>query len=247
MKANDVRITSGVVESIEAQGNVYIYGGVVNRITANGDCRQYGGIVERRIQMTGQDQPRVVYKDRIVVRKEVSYLENPEHKRIIANQKAEIEKLRNELLKKEDEKPTDDVLVRKIISLQNELEAEKAAHKKEAEELKERIGVAMEINAKLRRHNEEVDKRDRDIAENHIDILATMMALYPFAVDDDIVFEFGIPKEKIRWVAQTFGLIKSKEARQDAREYLRKQGLDLIERRGGDQTKENKSKKAKKK
>lgn len=68
------------------------------------------------------------------------------------------------------------------------------------------------------------------------------MSLYPFTPDKDIVFEFGIPQQRISDTARFLGIIKSKEARAEAREYLRKQGLQFIERRGGDQSKNKKSK-----
>ena len=245
MKAEDIRITSGVVESIEAQGNVYIYGGVVERLTAKGDCHQYGGIVEQRIQMIGQDQlkqepkvvykDRVVYRDRIVYRDKIVYRVNPRQERTISQQQAEIAKLRNELLNKEEEKPTDDVLVRRIISLQNELEAEKAAHRKEVEELQYRLDGALEVNAKLRMGIKDTDHRSEEIADKHIDILATLMSLYPFTPDGDLEMEFGLPRNKIKYVAQVLGGVKSKEARQEAVEYLAKQDRELIQRRGGAQ------------
>jgi 6-phosphofructokinase len=43
-------------------------------------------------------------------------------------------------------------------------------------------------------------------------------------------------------VASTLGQVKSKEARKEAVEYLRKQGIELVERRGGDQSKLKKKK-----
>lgn len=136
---------------------------------------------------------------------------------------------------KENEIPTDDVLVRRIISLQNELEAEKAAHKKEVEELQYRIDTALEVNAKLRMGIKGTDHRSEEIADKHIDILATLMSLYPFTPNGDLELEFGLPRNKIKYVAQVLGGVKSKEARQEAVEYLAKQDRELIQRRGGAQ------------
>ena len=56
------------------------------------------------------------------------------------------------------------------------------------------------------------------------------------------MLEFGLPREKIRYVASILGQVKSKEARKEAVEYLRKQGIELVERRGGDQSKLKKKK-----
>ena len=137
---------------------------------------------------------------------------------------------------KEDEQtPSDDVLVRRIITLQNELEAEKAAHRKEVEELQYRLDGALEVNAKLRMGIKDTDHRSEEIADKHIDILATLMSLYPFTPDGDLEMEFGLPRNKIKYVAQVLGGIKSKEARQEAVEYLAKQDRELIQRRGGAQ------------
>jgi hypothetical protein len=61
------------------------------------------------------------------------------------------------------------------------------------------------------------------------------MSLYPFTPDGDLEMEFGLPRNKIRYVAQVLGGIKSKEARQEAVEYLAKQDRELIQRRGGAQ------------
>ena len=132
----------------------------------------------------------------------------------------------------------DDELVRRICTLRNELEKEREAHKKDVDDLNYRLDVAMEVNADLRYridNNEDQDKKSQEIADRHVDILATLMALYPFTPTEDLSFEFGLPPHRISAVAQALNVIKSKEERDAAREYLRKQGLQLVERRGGDQ------------
>lgn len=133
------------------------------------------------------------------------------------------------------EENVDDVLVQRIMRLRNELEEERKAHRSDVEELKERLDTAIEVNAKLRRYNELAESRSMDIADRHVDILASLMALYPFTPDKDLVLEFNLPVERIREVARVLGAVKSTEARRDAVEYLRKQHIKMVERRGGDQ------------
>lgn len=130
----------------------------------------------------------------------------------------------------------------RIESLEAQLQRERADRKREVEELKERIDVALEINAKLRRRAAPEIGHSQEIADRHVDILASLMALYPFTPDKDLVLEFGLPVDRIREVARVLGVIKSKESRQEAVEYLRKQHIEFIQRRGGDQTKGKKKK-----
>ena len=248
--AEDYHIHGGVVGTVNCQGNVIMHGGVVDRMNVQGDCKQYGGIIERRIIMGGsaavsqqQSQPkerviykdRIVYKDRVVYRDRVITQNNSQQARIIQKLEKENEQLRKALKEKEETAPPDDILVQRICSLRDIIDKEREAHAKDVEDLKYRLDVAMEINTKLRQHNDEVDRRSQEIADNHIDILATLMAAYPFTPDKDLEFEFGIPVQRIRDTARVLGQIKSPEARAEAREYLHKQHIELIQRRGGDQ------------
>lgn len=154
--------------------------------------------------------------------------------------KSDIEcfRLREKVNKLQDIDPEaepDDVLVQRICSLRNELEKEREAHKKDVEDLNERLDVAMEVNADLRHRIDDKDRKSQEIADRHVDILASLMALYPFTPTEDLTFEFGLPPQRISYVATALSVIKSKEERDKAREYLQKQGLQLVERRGGDQ------------
>ena len=218
------------VENLIAHGGVYYIRGNIGHLTMHG-----GVIYDQR------PSNRVEYRTEKITEEERRKYENKidtlEIK--LANSNHEILQLRNklrELQAKEDEQtPSDDVLVRRIITLQNELEAEKAAHRKEVEELQYRLDGALEVNAKLRMGIKDTDHRSEEIADKHIDILATLMSLYPFTPDGDLEMEFGLPRNKIKYVAQVLGGIKSKEARQEAVEYLAKQDRELIQRRGGAQ------------
>ena len=218
------------VENLIAHGGVYYIRGNIGHLTMHGgviyDQRPSNRVEFRTDEMTEKER-----------RKYENKIDTLEIK--LANSNHEILQLRNnlrELQAKEDEQtPSDDVLVRRIISLQNELEAEKAAHRKEVEDLQYRLDGALEVNAKLRMGIKDTDHRSEEIADKHIDILATLMSLYPFTPDGDLEMEFGLPRNKIKYVAQVLGGVKSKEARQEAVEYLAKQDRDLIQRRGGAQ------------
>ena len=218
------------IETLEAHGGVYYIRGNIGHLTMHGgviyDQRPSNRVEFRTDEMTEKER-----------RKYENKIDTLEIK--LANSNHEILQLRNnlrELQAKEDEQtPSDDVLVCRIITLQNELEAEKAAHRKEVEELQYRLDGALEVNAKLRMGIKDTDHRSEEIADKHIDILATLMSLYPFTPDGDLEMEFGLPRNKIKYVAQVLGGVKSKEARQEAVEYLAKQDRELIQRRGGAQ------------
>ena len=231
-----IHTIEGDVEHLDAHGGVYYLKGKV------GTFIQHGGIlydqrpanrVEIRESEMSQEMKR--YYQRKINDLEAKLKRNVD----------EVLKLRKQLADKENNvEPADCILIDKIHRLECELQKEKAARQQEVDELNERIDVAMEINAKLRRrqynlNNSEVSKQ---IAENHIDILATLLSLFPYTPTGDLVMEFGLPREKINYVASILGQIKSKEARKEAVEYLRKQGIELVERRGGDQSKLKKKK-----
>ena len=232
-----IHTIDGDVEHLDAHGGVYYVKGNVGTLVHHGgvlyDQRPLNRVEYRTDRMTEEERQR--FRQRIA-----------ELERRLNRSESECLKLREKIGKEEAETPPDDVLVMRIESLKAQLERERKAHRIEVEELNERIDVAMEINAKLRRrqynsisNNSEVSKQ---IAENHIDILATLLSLFPYTPTGDLMLEFGLPREKIRYVASILVQVKSKEARKEAVEYLRKQGIELVERRGGDQSKLKKKK-----
>lgn len=245
--AEDYHIHGGIVETVNCQGDVHMHGGVVEKMICQGECYQYGGIIEQRVIVAGsaavaqqqaqQAKTRVIYKDRIVYRDKVVVQNNPQQAVIIQKLERENRELRESLESRAAPMPSDDVLVMRIRSLENELAKEKAAHKNEIEDLKDRLDVACEINAKLRQREDDTERRNQQIVDDHIDILATLMCLYPFTPDKDLEFEFGLPADRIRYAAAALGAIKSPEERRDAVDYLQRQHRELIERRGGDQRK----------
>lgn len=231
----------------EIHGGVHTFKGDVNQVEAHGGVYYLNGSVEHFVNHGG-----VVYDQRPSNR--VEYIFDGVKERELNELRMQVSQLQDKYRWAEDQRlrlrakldergerperiPDDDVLIRKIRSLEHELHEEREARKREVADLKERVDVAMEINAKLRRHNDDHNKRDQQIADEHIDILATILAAYPFTPSGDLELEFGLPEQKIRFVAQTFQSMKSKDARDAAREYLRKQGIELVDRRGGDKGK----------
>lgn len=246
----DLYVKGGFVDTVNCQGDVTIHGGIIEKLITKGECKQYGGIIKQRVLVTGsrattqqQAEPKVIYKDRIVYKDRVIYRdkvrENPQQAVLIQKLQRENSELREALESKEAPLPSDDVLVMRIRSLENELAKEKAEHKNDVEELEYRLDTAIEINAKLRQHNDEEDSSSQDIIDSHIDILATLMSLYPFTPNKDLVFEFDIPRDRIREMARIFGQAKSPEARREAVDYLQRQHRELIQRRGGDKGNHN--------
>lgn len=168
-------------------------------------------------------------EERSRYRRRIAELENR-----LSKSDAECLNLRKKLNSSIVRLPEDDVLVAKIEHLQIELDNERKGRKQEVDDLKERLSVALEINAKLRCDTGR-EAVSQEIADRHVDILASLMALYPFTPDNDLVLEFNIPADRIREVARMLGVIKSPEARREAREYLQRQHIEFIERRGGNQ------------
>lgn len=230
-----VNTVSGSVNRIDVHGGVvYIRGAVGTLVTHGGvvyDQRPCNRVEYVADKMSDGERER--YKQRIseLERKAARALNECDNLRA---------RLKNE--KVEVRVPSDDALCQRIRLLESALKEEQAKHAKDVDDLNYRIDVAMEINAKLRNQSKPT-KRSQDIVDDHIDILATLMALFPYTPDDDLFLEFGIPKERIRYVAQVFDVMKSKAERDAAREYLMKQKLQLVDRRGGNQKKKKKSKK----
>ena len=222
----------------EIHGGVHTFKGDVNHVEAHGGVYYFNGSVEHFVNHGGvvydqRPSNRVEYifdgvkeSELNALRMQVSQLQDKY--RWAEDQRLRLRAKLDERSEQSEHIPDDDVLIRKIRSLEHELHEEREARKREVAELKERIDVAMEINAKLRRHDDDHNKRDQLIADEHIDILATILAAYPFTPSGDLEFEFGLPEQKIRFVAQTFQSMKSKDARDAAREYLRKQGMNWL-------------------
>lgn len=238
--SSGVRQTSQDTDVINMTGGVLYVKGKVGTIIQRGGVlydQRKSELVEIR-QTSVDDEERKRYQDRI-----------SELSRQLSESRSEAIRLQakvNELSSVEAPLPDDDVLVRRIIQLKDELSKEQEAHQKDIVELQYRLDTALEVNAKLRKGITETNHNSQLIADEHIDILATLLCLYPYTPTADLELEFGIPQNKIRFVADVLGAIKSKEARQEAVDYLQRQHRELIQRRGGDQGNNAQSKKVEK-
>jgi hypothetical protein len=219
----------GNIDHLDMHGGVcYLQGNV-------GSMTNYGGIVydQRHSDRVEISESEMSQQLKRYYQKRIEELETK-----VTKIDYERSMLRNKLdkLKEIDpEQDSDNVLVQRICTLRNELAKEKEAHKKDVEDLNYRLDVAMDINASLRHRIDDEERKSQEIADRHVDILASLMALYPFTPTEDLSFEFGLPPNRISYVATALKVVKSKDERDQAREYLQKQGLQLVERRGGDQ------------
>lgn len=261
----------GVVEDVQVNGDLHMHGGVIERLTVRGDCQQFGGIVERNIHLMdanamSEQQPKVIYRDRekIVYRDRVvtQYRTRQETQQTINDLQQQIERerrradelearnvtLQEELLKKESQQ-SDNVLVRRIDSLQRELAKERKAHIEELKDMRWRIDTLLdEVNNRHRRiYEDETEGHYIGVTDDSLDVLFTLINEYPIAYDCDLAEEYGISLTTLKYIAKVLRLAKSPEQRREARERLQRKGLDLIERRGGDQTKGKRKTKTKRK
>ena len=224
-----VNTVTGDVERME------VHGGVV-RLKGNvGTVVHTGGVI--------YDQ-RVEYKDRMSAKERYEYRRQIDELKLrLKKSEDECLMLREKLDKEEAKIPSDDVLVAKIEHLQGELSRERADRKKEVEELNLRLDAAIEALNETHRNYIDAADRERRLSnsDDMIDVLATLVNLYPFTTDGDLSFEFGITREQVKTIARILKLTKTKEARQEAADYLRRQHIELIQRRGGDQGNHNPS------
>jgi hypothetical protein len=258
---DDLHIHGGVVQQVTCMGDVYMHGGVVNTMEVQGDCKQTGGVINRRIQQSvaqatyQQPEPkvvyrdRVVYKDRVVYRNHTIYRDNPGQATEIFNLKRDNVKLRQALKERDEQQPSDDILISKIRRLEDQLAKEREAHQKEIEELKWRLKAVTDIaNGRNERlYEDETNGHYIGVTDDSLDVLFTLINEYPIHNDIDTSEELGISVTTLRYIAKVLRLAKSPEARREAKERLKRHGIEMIERRGGDQTKDKRQKKTNKK
>lgn len=220
-----VNTVTGDVDWLEVHAGVVYLKGQVKTVVHT------GGVIydQRTSDHVEYRTDHISEEERSRYRRRIAELENR-----LSKSDAECLNLRKKLNSSSDRLLEDDVLVAKIEQLQRELAKERVDRKQDVDDLKERLSVAMEINAKLRCDTGR-ETVSQEIADRHVDILASLMALYPFTPDKDMELEFNIPAGRIREVARVLGVIKSPEARREAREYLQRQHIEFIQRRGGNQ------------
>ena len=254
---DDLHIHGGVVQQVTCLGDVYMHGGVVNTMEVQGDCKQSGGVINRRIKHSvtqatyQQPEPKVIYRDRVV------YKDRVVHKKIFYNSpnlsaensslKRENEKLRKALKERDEQQPSDDILISKIRRLKDQLAKERESHQKEIEELKWRLEAVTDIaNGRNRRiYEDKTNANPVEVSDASFDVLFTLINEYPIHSDVDTAEELGLSVSTVRNIAKVLRLAKSPEARREARERLKRHGIEMIERRGGNQTKKKREKQKK--
>lgn len=258
---DDLHIHGGVVQQVTCMGDVYMHGGVVNTMEVQGDCKQTGGVINRRIQQSvaqtiyHQPEPkviyrdRVVYKDRVVYRNNTVYRDNPGQATEIFNLKRENEKLRQAIKERDEQQPSDDILISKICRLEGQLDKEREAHKKEIDELEWRLKAVTDIaNGRNERlYEDETNGHYIGVTDDSLDVLFTLINEYPIGIDGDIAEDLGISPHMVKTIAKVLRLAKSPEARREAKERLKRHGIEMTERRGGDHGNQFKKSKTNKK
>ena len=130
-----------------------------------------------------------------------------------------------------------DQLTRDVDRLERQIAREREAHRKEVEELTWRLDAITDIangrNRKL--YEDETNGHYIGVTDDSLDVLFSLINENPIANDADLVEEYSIPMNTLKYIAKVLRLAKSTEQRREARERLKRHGMDLIERRGGDQ------------
>ena len=233
---DNLHIHSGIVQQVKCMGNVYIHGGVVETMEVQGDCHQNGGVINRCIQ---QPEPKVVYRDSVVYRN----IQATE----IFDLRRENDRLRQAIKERDEQQPSDDILISKIRRLENQLTNEREEHRKKVEELEWLLKAVTDIaNGRNERlYEDETNGHYIGVTDNSLDVLFTLINEYPIHNDVDMAEELGMSVSTVRYIAKVLRLAKSPEARREAKERLRQHGIEMIERRGGDQTKDKRKKSSK--
>jgi len=229
---------TGDIDSLVAHGGVfYIYGNV-------GSMVQHGGITYDR---------RPVNADRIqIVTDKISEQErerlNDQIRRLqnqLNRSNRECEYLRKKLNDSGNDEPSDNVLVQRIDLLRSQLAKEREAHKKKIDELEWRLNAVTDIaNGRNERiYEDETKIHHVTVPDDSFDVLFTLINEYPIRNDVDMSEELGVSISTLRYIAKVLRLAKSPEARRKAKERLRRHGIEMIERRGGDKYKDKRQKK----
>ena len=231
-----IHTIEGDVEHLDAHGGVLYVNGKVGTLVHHGGV-MYDQRPSNRVQYVTD---KVTDSERRQYRELICKLEER-----LRDSELEVLMLRGKISKEGDaEIPPDDVLVAKIEHLQHELEQERADRKREVDELNYRLETTLrELNGYHRDYNEAVRyEQALSVNDEMFDVLFTLINLYPFTTDGDLAFEFGIKTTDVKTIAKILKLVKSPEKRHEAVEYLRKQHIEFVERRGGDQSKLKKKK-----
>lgn len=223
-----VNTITGDAEKIEVHGGVlYVKGNVETLV-------HHGGVLydQRPSTRVEYRTDRMSEEERCKYRQRIADLE-----RKLSRCESECLKLREKLEKVVEEQPDDDVLFRRINTLDKKLIQEREAHRKEVDELNWRLEAVTEIangrNRKL--YEDETNGHFIGVTDYTLDVLFTLINEYPISIDRDLAEDYGISMSTLKYIAKVLNLVKSPEQRREARDKLKRHGIDLVERRGGDQ------------
>jgi hypothetical protein len=102
------------------------------------------------------------------------------------------------------------------------------------------------VNGRNKRiYEDETNGHPVAVTDDSLDVLFTLINEYPIGNDRDTAEELGVSISTVRYIAKILQLSKSPEARREARERLKRHSIEMIERRGGDQTKYKREKQKK--
>ena len=235
-----VNTFKGDIESLVAHGGVfYIYGNVGSMVQHGGITYDHRPIKADRVQIVADkmsDQERERLNDKLRRLQDLLDRSNRDN-----------EYLRKKLNESGSDEPSDNVLVQRIDQLRSQLAKEREAHRKQIDELEWRLKAVTDIaNGRNERlYEDETNGHYIGVTDNSLDVLFTLINEYPIGIDSDIAENLGISTYMVKTIAKALRLAKSPEARREARVQLRRHGIDMIERRGGDQTKDKREKQKK--
>lgn len=227
-----VNTFNGDIESLVAHGGVfYIYGNVGSMVQRGGVVYDRRPIKADRIQI---DTDKMSDQERERLNDNIRRLQD-----LLDRSNRDNEYLRKKLNESGSDEPSDNVLVQRIDQLRSQLAKEREAHQKQIDELEWRLkavtGIANGRNERL--YEDETNGHYIGVTDDSLDVLFTLINEYPIGIDVDIAEDLGISPRMVRTIAKVLRLAKSPEARREAKERLRRHGIEMIERRGGDQTK----------
>lgn len=235
-----VNTFNGDIATLEAHGGVfYIYGNVGSMVQHGGVTYDHRQIKADRIQIVTD---KVSDKERERLNGKIRRLQDQ-----LSKSNSDCEFLRKKLNESGSDEPSDNVLVQRIDQLRSQLAKEREAHRKKVDELEWRLKAVTDIaNGRNERlYEDEINGKPIAVPDDSFDVLFTLINEYPIHNDIDMSEELGISVTTLRYIAKVLRLAKSPEARREAKERLRRHGIEMIERRGGDQTKDKRQKKTK--
>lgn len=235
-----VNTFKGDIESLVAHGGVsYIYGNVGSMVQSGGVIYDHRPIKADRIQIVTD---KVSDRERERLNSTIRRLQD-----LLDRSNRECEYLRKKLKESGSDEPSDNVLVQRIDQLRSQLAKEREAHRKQIDELEWRLKAVTDIaNGRNKRiYEDETNGHPVAVTDASFDVLFTLINEYPISNDVDMAEELGVSITTLRYIAKVLRLAKSPEARREAKERLRRHGIEMIERRGGDQTKDKREKQKK--